>query len=79
MYGGPLRTWCELILFRLREIFFFFLLFREITSRNNISLSRDYYCLAFKIIYHFGEILTRFHDILSRFHEILSRFRFHSM
>ena len=59
-YGGSLRTWCELFLFRFREILS---RFREILFRFREILSR------------FREIISRFREIISRFREIISRFR----
>ena len=75
-YGGFLRTWCELFVFRsrFREIIS---RFREIISRFREIISR--FCEIIsrfrEIISRFREILTRFREILSRFREILSRFR----
>ena len=60
LYGGLLRTWCELFYSRKRNIIS---LFHEIISHFR------------EIITRFCEILSRFREIISRFREIISHFR----
>ena len=84
-YGG----WCELFLFRFREICEIIFReskiiscfreiisrFREIISRFRELLFRFREVLFREIIFRFREIISRFREIIFRFREIVFRFR----